>query len=207
MWLWGAGLFLAALSPATAIESLPMEHGALLYEDSLRKPVGSPVTPEVPRNNNLWALLRLWHVESLELVIDHPNAVSFTRTSYITTPERWRQLTQSELLARIEQLLNASYNRRNYLTAQSGDTTRMVPFVFYFEWVERGDSPGLADAISKPWVLPKANAHQDLINRAFDEIDAKLRVSRPGIDSRAYRDAFSVFRIDEDELAASRPLR
>ena len=92
MWLWGAGLFLAALSPATAIESLPMEHGALLYEDSLRKPVGSPVTPEVPRNNNVWALLRLWHVEFLESVIDRPNAVSFTRTSYVTAPERWRQL-------------------------------------------------------------------------------------------------------------------
>jgi hypothetical protein len=148
----------------------------------------------------MWSLLRIWHIEALESVIGDPKGVSFTRTSYVAAPARWRNLSQPELAGRIEQLLNAAYERRNWLTTQqSGDPVGLEPFVFYFEWVERDSIPAAPGVVVEPWVLPRANAHPDLVARAFAEIDARVQAARPGIDARAYADAFYVFRIDEDD--------
>jgi hypothetical protein len=147
----------------------------------------------------MWSLLRIWHAEAIESVIQHPQGVHFLRTSYLTAPEQWRNLPQPELVNRVEQLLNASYRRRNWSTAQSDDPTPMVPFAFYFEWVDLDDSPAITDTRVAPWVLPNANAHPNLVENAIADIDARLQTVRPGINARAYSEAFSVFRIDPDD--------
>lgn len=147
----------------------------------------------------MWSLLRFWHVESLDTVIEHPRGISFTRTSYIAAPSRWRELPIPELVSRLEQLLIAAYNRRNYTLRDTDDPARMVPFVFDFEWVEHDDAPAMLGAVPEPWVLPNANAHPDLVMRGLSEIDARRRVTRPGLHARPYANAFEAIRIDEDD--------
>ena len=119
----------------------------------------------------MWSLLRLWHVESLESVIEHPEGVIFTRTSYVTAPKRWRELPTEVLTARLEQLLNAAYRVRAGTLAGSGDDTQMLWFGFYFEWVDEGSAPADPDHRSSLWTLPRANAHPNLVAKAHEEVD------------------------------------
>jgi len=136
-----------------------------------------------------WVLLRVWHVEADASVIEKPYGMTATRTSYVSAPLGWRRLPQMKLVARLEQLLDAACRRR-------AATPRV--FVFFYEWVERANAPGDPRAAAEPWVLPHANAHAALVERACFEIDRRLRAPRNGIAARGYDDAFEVFAIDND---------
>jgi hypothetical protein len=147
----------------------------------------------------MWSLLRLWHVEALESVIENPQGVIFTRTSYLTAPARWRELPTDVLASRLEQLLIAAYRRRAATLAGSGDDTRMLWFGFYFEWVDRDDTAGDPATHCDLWIFPAAYAHPNLVARAHEEVDAHLHADRPGIARRCYASAFEVFRIDDND--------
>ncbi|MBA3397390.1 MAG: hypothetical protein H0T89_32490 [Deltaproteobacteria bacterium] len=146
-----------------------------------------------------WQLLRVWHLEAMECVIDNPMLVSFTRTSYVSAPASWCQLAQPQLVARIEQLLGAHYRVRAETLRTPEVDERMMPFAFDFEWVGAGDQPANPGARADPWLLPCTSANARLVELASQELDAKLQAARWGIDSRCYADAFEVFRIDDDD--------
>ena len=147
----------------------------------------------------MWALLRLWHVECLDTVIDQPTAYSFTRESYISAPAAWRELPIAQLLARIEQLLIAHYNQRAATSMTADDRARQEPFAYWFEWVERADHPGDPEAQANPYILPKAGAHPAVVEAAVAELTKRLRAPRKGIDAKCYDDAFTAIRIDEND--------
>jgi hypothetical protein len=147
----------------------------------------------------MWCLLRLWHVESLESVIEHPQGIIFTRTSYLTAPARWRELSVPVLASRLEQLLDAAYKARAHTLAGSGDDTQMLWFGFYYEWVDHGVAVADSTLRSDLWTQPRAGAHPSLVAKAHDEVDAALHADRPGIAGRCYATAFEAFRIDEDD--------
>jgi hypothetical protein len=146
-----------------------------------------------------WQLLRTWHLEAMECVIDSPTPATFTRTTYLSVPASWRSFTSRQLAARIEQALNAHYRIR-WATLRTAEVDeRIIPFAFDFEWVSRADLPAVPNARSDPWTFPCAKDTQGLAEIAWREIDAKLQSVRPGIDARCYADAFEVFRVDEDD--------
>jgi hypothetical protein len=132
-------------------------------------------------------------------VIHHPRVRTFLRTSYVSAPRAWTSFSTEELVGRIEQLLTAHYRVRAASLQGSDDLAQVIPFSFDFEWVAREEMPAQPDFESLPWMLPCAAAHPHLFAIADREMDATRRVARPGIDARGYRDAFAVFRIDEDD--------
>ena len=146
-----------------------------------------------------WALLRLWHLEAMETVIADPGLVHFTRTSYLSAPIRWRALPMPELASRVEQVLAASYKLRGWELRTPDDPWSLVPFAFYFEWVDREDIPANPDATSDPFMYPCADANPVLSDLAIRDLDKILQDRRPGIAARCYQNAFSTFRIDEDD--------
>jgi hypothetical protein len=147
----------------------------------------------------MWALLRVWHVECLDTVIEQATAYSFTRESYVSAPQAWRELPHKQLLARIEQLLIAHYDHRARTSMTETDRARQVPFAYFFEWVERADHPADPTAQADPFVLPQARAHPALVEAAIIELTTRLRAKRKGIDSKCYDDAFTAIRIDEND--------
>lgn len=134
----------------------------------------------------------------MSCVIDHPQAYTFTRTSYVSAPSFWREMSPVTLAGRIEQLLVAHYRIRAATLDTPPNGDRMLPFAFDFEWVEDGPTSE-ADEDAAPWLLPVARANEHLTETAYRELDGIRRVPRPGIAARCYEDAFTVFRIDEDD--------
>ena len=131
--------------------------------------------------------------------MESPTAFMFTRTSYAVVPRWWCSLSRADLGARTEQLLNASYARRNWYNRQSGDTAAFVYVAFAFEWVAATDHA--ADPIARldeVSVMPQCGAHPALLDAAVEiELAGCLRAARPGIASAAWRSAFSAFAVDE----------
>jgi hypothetical protein len=146
-----------------------------------------------------WELLRLWHFEALDSLIHDPKAVTFTRTSYVSAPRRWKVFAVEELVGRLEQLLLAHYRIRTASLQGSGDVAQVVPFGFDYEWVTRADMPAQPEFEAMPWMFPCATTHLHLFDIADRDMDMARRVDRLGIDSQCYRGAFAVFRIDEDD--------
>jgi hypothetical protein len=146
-----------------------------------------------------WALLRVWHCEAMESVIDRDDPIHFTRTSYLSAPARWSGLPTKELARRVEIVLNASYKRRAWELRTAEDTNSLVPFAFYFEWVDRDDVGADPLASVAPFLYPCTVANPRLAEIAFRDLDALAQAARPGLASRCYAGAFSAFRIDVDD--------
>jgi hypothetical protein len=146
-----------------------------------------------------WRLLRIWHVEAIESVTHHPNAAMFSRTSYCLAPNRWEDFEPSELLRRVEFLLEAHYRRRNYQTAQTGDPVGMLWIAYAFEWVARSEMPAnTSDNVDEDIWVTSRPVDEELVMRAITQIEAKWRQPRPGIDSRPWSDGFGLFGIEAD---------
>ena len=153
------------------------------------------MTTDQPR----WALLRVWHFEAMNSVIANPDVAHFTRTSYLTAPSRWRELPLPALASRVEQVLVASYKQRAAQLRTPDDPASLVPFAFFFEWVDRDDIPANPAAQGDPFLYPCVAANPALGDIAYRDLDAIIKAARPGIASRCYDDAFSAFRIDEND--------
>lgn len=146
-----------------------------------------------------WVLLRIWHLEAMETVIEHPQLVHFTRTSYLSAPARWRDLPLPQLAARVEQVLAASYKQRAAQLRTQDDSASLVPFAYFFEWVDRDDIPANPEAQSDPFLYPCAKTNPVLPEIAIRDLDKIVQEPRAGIASRCYASGFSAFRIDEDD--------
>lgn len=145
-----------------------------------------------------WSLLRIWHVEVLSFVAESPNAHTFERTSYCLAPSTLRPLATPELGARVEQLLEASYRKRNYVSAQSGDATEMWWIAYACEWVAEDTMPAESAEPENIWVRTKMPIHDKLIDDAFRALESRWRQERPGVSAHPWTDGFSAFLIEED---------
>lgn len=146
-----------------------------------------------------WRVLRMWHVEVLSSVAARAEAHTFTRTSYGIAPESWAALPEAELVRRCEQLLDASYRRRNAQTAASGDPAEMWWIADAFEWLAPHEMPGeQGDVAAHVWVKANGAVADGLLARAIAELAASWRLPRPGVDAAPWRDAFSAFAINAD---------
>lgn len=149
-----------------------------------------------------WALLRLWHFEAVESELEAAAVQVFTRTSYVSAPRGWRALSAPELTARLEQLLSAHYRARAFSMRGALDLSPVVPFGYDFEWVTRAEmaperAPERAD--TAPWMFPRAKVNPALVERARAEVRRRRGEARPGSAGRWCDEAFTVFRVDEDD--------
>lgn len=154
---------------------------------------------EAARTEDAWALLRVWHLEAMETVIEHPAVCHFVRTSYVSVPTRWHALPLAEVARRVEMLLLAHYRIRAATLWTPEVDERMQPFAFDFEWVARADMPAQPVAEGAPWLFPVAQVNPHLEDLAFEELSARREAARPGIASRCYDDAFAAVRVDVDD--------
>ena len=146
-----------------------------------------------------WVLLRVWHLETMESVVTSADPMHFTRTSYLSAPARWRDLPFAVLANRVEQVLLADYRRRAAQLRTDDDSDSLVPFSFYFEWVEDRDVAANPAAQLDPFMFPCAHDNPALAEIAVREVDVLVRSSRPGLANGCYVAAFSGYRIDEDD--------
>ncbi|HEY4055585.1 MAG TPA: hypothetical protein VGM39_03215 [Kofleriaceae bacterium] len=145
-----------------------------------------------------WELIRLWHFEMMEVVIDSPSGVHFVRTTYVSTPARWKDLAVPEIAARLEQLLDVHYRHRwHTMTIPGEPVERILPFGFDYEWVTRDDMPP-RDSVA-PFIFPVGRANPYLHKTIIDGMFEIVSKPRPGIAAECLLQAFDAFRIDADD--------
>ncbi len=104
-----------------------------------------PGLPDRAYEMTTWSLIKIVHDEVLASVAGHPNAHTFSRTSFCLAPESWRALEESELEIRLETLIEAGYAKRNYALKGCDDTTPMQMIGWDFEWVPDSEMS------TRPW--------------------------------------------------------
>lgn len=142
-----------------------------------------------------WALLRIWHVEMMDVAVGLAAGYRFMRTSFLSAPSGWRTMSTSDIAARVETVLAASYKLRNYMRTDD-DHSCMELLGFWFEWVEDADTAPDPTATTAPFLLPKTFADVGLARKVVADLDAKVQQPRLGLASHCYANGFERFRVD-----------
>jgi hypothetical protein len=149
-------------------------------------------------------LVRIWHVETLDTVAAHSNAVRFLRTSYCVVPFAWKKLDALAVRDRVLYALQLSYRFRNHQSAKSGDEAEMLWVAVAFEFVDKLEMAPTIDGDEdedheRVTVRTDLDIHPDVIDAAVSQVIATWYAARPGLDAKPWTDAFSTFRYDDDD--------
>lgn len=163
--------------------------------------MSQPLTAAASSPSPSWKLVRVWHVETLSTVAQHPEAKRFLRTSYGIVPASWGSLSAQAMLDRVLFALNLSYGVRNAQSARAGDPAEMLWIAASCELVDEGSrSSPVEDAADDELVSVRIDRpiHRAVIEGAAQEVIAARRSERDGIQTQPWQRAFSAFRFDED---------